>query len=249
MKTLSLYLLALLFLSGCAIGPTEAEREAIKPVRSAKIAVNYSLAAKRINYTETLYRVLWLETKTSSQDFSGIWSPDQEITTHVTTTLRKQNFGADSVYEVVSPSVIEAANRRTTRDVTNNASGAHPQIAGTKLIPYEAFFKKAPTSAEFLALAEDLKKKNYRYFLELTAMDLYGTAIGYGMVTVAANPHARVIDLQTNEVIWSQQLSHQELYQLGGDLKKLEENSMSKTKEGVGAGIGRWDFMSLWNFK
>ena len=219
MKKLLLLLLTTLFASGCAttaIPPVSGE--SLQPIKTERVAVKYTLLAKQINYVETIYRVLWLETNTSSQDFSGIWSPDQDLTGYVVSRLRQQGIRAESVYDLVNPSLLV----RGGTDVND---------------------------AGFSALSEALRIGGIRYLFELTAMNIEGNAIGYGMVTVQSTPNARMIDLRTNKVVWTTKLFHSEVYQFGGDLKKLEENSMSKTKEGLRAGINKIDFLSLWGIK
>jgi len=114
------------------------------------------------------------------------------------------------------------------------------------LFPPDNFFVKVPTDESSKKFFAELKEKGYRYYLQITAVGVYGNAIGYGMVTVGATPMARLVDLQQNKVVWSQRVVHQEVYQLGGELKKLEVDSMQKTKDGLVAGINKIDFLALW---
>ncbi len=245
-----LLLLPILFMTGCATKPTitPVSGESLRSIKTEKVAVKYTLATKRINYVETVYRVLWLETNTSSLNFSGIWSPDQDITGYVVSRMRQQGIRAESVYDVVNPSLVDSANRHLAQAIEHSA-GDNPAIKGSKLIPKPTYFSSMPIDAEFSALSEALRSGGIRYLIELTAMDVNSDAPGYGLVTVHASPNVRVINLQTNKVIWTEQLFHHEPYQLGGDFKKLEENSISKTKEGLRAGINKIDFLSLWEIQ
>lgn len=248
MKRIMSCLAVLLALGGCATQEKIAAvpGETFQPAKSEKIAISYSLVSKRINYLETLYRVLWLETKTSSQDFSGIWSADSDLTRDVVNRMHQQGFTADSVYDAVPEELISAANKSLAADCLAEAAADHPEIPGTKMPPIADFFIADRQNAELNTLNAALKDKGYRYLVQLTAMDVYGNAVGYGMVIVAAYPNARVIDLQTNRVVWNQQLGHQEVYQLGGSLKALEANDMSKTKDGLAAGVNKIDFATMW---
>lgn len=246
MKKIMMCLGVLLSLSGCANQKIAAvPGESFQPSKSEKIAISYSLVSKRINYLETLYRVLWLETNTSHQDFSGVWAPDSDLTTDVVSRLHQQGFTADSVYDAVPAEQIIAANQRLAADCLAQAAGEHPEIPGTKLLPVSDFFLADRQNVELNKLTGELKDKGYRYLVQLTAMDIYGNA-GAGMVIVAAYPNARVIDLKTNRVVWSTQMVHQEIYQLGGNLKALEVDDMTKTKAGLAAGINKLDFAAMW---
>ena len=246
-----LFQLALLcaILAGCATTPNKIralDGADISPLKTERVAVSYKLVDKRINYNEVLYRVLWLENKSSSQDFSGIWSADEDLTSYAMERLRAQGLKADSIYQAADGKSIDAANAVEAAIVRQNATTNHPNIAGAKLLPISLYFTDLPTERAFKDLAAQLRNKGYRYLIEMTAMDLTGNAIGYGGVVVAAQPNVRVIDLQLNKVVWSTNLGHSELYQLGGDLKKLEADDMAKTKGGLRAGIQKIDFSSLW---
>lgn len=246
-----LFQLALLcaILAGCAAAPTKiaaVDGADIAPLKTERAAISYKLVDKRINYNEVLYRVLWLESKSSSQDFSGIWPADQDLTGYAVERLRAQGLKADSIYQAVDGKTIDLANAVESAIVRQNATTNHPNIQGAKLLPIALYFNDLPTESAFTGLAAQLRGKGYRYLIELTAMDIIGNAIGYGGVVVAARPNVRVIDLALNKVVWNANLGHSELYQLGGDLKKLEVDEMAKTKEGLRAGINKIDFSKLW---
>jgi hypothetical protein len=246
-----LFQLALLcaVVAGCATAPNKipaVEGADIGPLKTERAALSYKLVDKRINYNEVLYRVLWVENKASSQDFSGIWSADQDLTDYAVERLRAQGLKADSIYQAVDAKTIDQANAVETAIVRQNATTNHPSVKGAKLLPIPLYFTDLPTEREFTTLATQLRSKGYRYLIEMTAMGLTGNAIGYGGVIVAAEPNLRVIDLQLNKVVWNANVGHSELYQLGGDLKKLEVDDMAKTKEGLRAGIQKINFSNLW---
>jgi hypothetical protein len=235
-------------LVGCAT-PTvpPVDGESLEPLRNAKIAASYSIASKQINYVETLYRVLWLETKVSSSDYSGLWnSSDDDMTDMIVARLRQQGYSAQAVKSIVDRSVLDSANQELGKEMASQSAGAHPTVTDAKLPPRPAFFRRLKRGGAHMAMLDALRGKGYHYLLEMPTMDISGTAIGYGGVTVTAFPQARVIDLQTSKVVWLAPIFHTELYQLGGDLKKLEVDGMRKTKEGLAAGINKIDFTALW---
>jgi hypothetical protein len=237
-------------LAGCANQPAKfatLNGESLAPMRTEKVAVSYSLATKKINYLETLFRGLWLESKTSSQDFSGIWSADRDLTSYTVPVLRNQGLNAVSAYDVVDAAVIQAANDEFGMRLYNEAETEHPEIKGTKLLPNPNYFARPVDSQKSLTLIEQLKAMGFRYLVQLTAMDIYGNAIGYGAVVVMAQPNVRVIDLNSGKVAWSVNYTHSEIYQLGGDLKKLEIDSMARTKEGLQVGIAKLQIASRMN--
>lgn len=247
MKSLLASLLVLLTV-GCAspsIQPVAGE--SLAALKTEKIAVSHTLVAQRINYIETLYRVLWLETKTSSQDFSGLWQPDADLSGFSASRLRQQGFAADPVHKAADNALVEAANKEWAQAILA-AAQPNPQFSESKLLPLPAFFLNPPAGDGYQALASSLRDKGYRYLVQLSSMDIHGNAPGYGMVLVGQNPNTRVVDLQSGKVVWSTGLFLAEVYQLGGDFKALEIDGMKKTKEGLAAGIHKIDFASLWGF-
>lgn len=245
------YLFAILFcalLCGCAttaVPPVTGE--SLEPLKSEKIAVSYSLASTRINYVETLYRVLWLETKTSSSDYSGVWSSSEaDMTDMVVARLRQQGYSAQSVQSIIDPSLVAAADQELGKDMAAHSPGPHPNVTGAKLAPAQPFFRELKPGGAHAAMLEALREKGYNYLLEMPSMNINGAAIGYGGVLVGGSPQGRIIDLRKPKVVWLAPIHHSEVYQLGGDLKKLEVDDMKKTKEGLKAGINKVDFTGLW---
>jgi hypothetical protein len=228
-------------LSGCASpGGSQLSAEDSQKLKTSKVATSYFMVTKRVNYIETLYRVVFLETKTASLDISGIWQPDDDLGTLVNDNLRAMAIDARKLGAVVSDrSIIDAYQRDLRAEYLKNAASEHPSIPGTKLPPSMPFFQEFPSSASFAALSETLKKAGVRYLFEYTSSDLYGNAAGYGMVIVLAQSHVRLLDLEARRIVWVAPFHTSEVYQLGGDLKKLEENNLEKLKEGVVTGINK----------
>lgn len=247
MKNILRFCLLAFVLTGCATNPVRknVDNADISPLAKERVAVSYHVIYPRINYTEVLYRVLWLENKASTQDFAGIWSPDHDLSGYATERLRAQGFHADNIYDLISGPEIADANRDVSNAAVQNATMSHPQLPQTKLLPAEIFFSEPPTQTDFKPLSDALSRKGYRYLMQFTAMDLTANAVGYGMVTVVGVPNLRLIDLQTNKVVWVSHVAHAEAYQLGGNLARLEENGMAKTKEAMKLGIGKLDFIKL----
>lgn len=245
MKSLVASLLLLLTVGCASTSVQPVAGESLAPLRTEKIAVSHVLVNQRINYVETLYRVLWLETKASSQDFSGLWHADADLAGFSATRLRQQGFAADPVQKATDNVLVEAANKEWGKALAD-ASQPNPHLSESKLLPAPAFFLTQPSGERYNALASSLREKGYRYLVQLSSMDITGNAPGYGMVAVAQSPNARVIDLASGKVVWSTALHLSEVYQLGGNLKALEIDGMKKTKEGLAAGINKVDFASLW---
>lgn len=248
MKKYLLAALAVAFVVGCAspaVAPVPGE--SLEGLKSEKIAVSYTLASTRINYLETLYRVLWLETKASSSDYAGLWdSAPADLSNVVSARLIQQGYAAAPVKAIVDRSVLDAANQELGKEMVARSAGAHPSISDAKLPPPAGFFMTLKPGGAHAEMLKALSDKGYRYLLELCAMDINGTGIGYGGVAVTALPQGRVIDLRTSKVVWMVALYHSEVYQLGGDLAKLEVDGMKKTKEGLTAGLNKMDFSALW---
>jgi len=246
---------AVLALTGCGSAPLAPETAAsLAPLRDARIAVSYDLINKELTSNETLYRVVYLTFNSSKQDFSGLWSADEDMSGYFVDSLHAQSLHAESVYALAPPVVIASANAVHSRRVVENIVDKNPEVfeapaPGLKVLPLRPFFETWPADPEFAALADALQAKGVRYLLQLTALNLQGLAPGYGMVVVRAFPNARVLDLAQHRVLWTGYRMQSDLFQLGGDLKALEINGMAKTKEGMANGAKKIDFASAWQLK
>jgi hypothetical protein len=244
----SLWLSAIV--SGCATHPplTDDARDALRQVRSERVAVNYFLVRKQINYQEVLYRVLWLETKSSTRDFSGIWSADEDLTGLVVDGLANQGFKAESIYASLSSrDNIVKYNERRAAHISSHAIALDPKNPEVKIIPTPSFFVGPIDDKGSDEIYSELKSKGFRYSLEIAAMDLYANAPGYGLVIVQGAPNISIVDLASKKVVWSKQLFHQQNYQLGGDLTLLEIDGMKKAKEGLKAGLEKWNYNEIFS--
>jgi len=143
-------------LVGCATpGVAPVAGESLEPLKSEKIAVSYSLVSKRINYVETLYRVLWLETKASSSDYSGLWgSSEADMTDMAVARLRQQGYSAQAVKGIIDRSVLDAANQELGKDMVAKSAGVHPTVTDAKLPPPAAFFRELKPGGAHAAMLE-----------------------------------------------------------------------------------------------
>lgn len=238
---LSLLVTICIGLSACATQSTNLlTAEDSGKLKKSKVASSYLMVTKRVNYIETLYRVLWLETKGSSMDISGIWQPDGELGTLINNNLKEASVDSQELKVLITDKAIVDAYQKSLKDeYLSNAKEEHPNIPGTKLPPNISFFHNYPASPSFAALSDRLQRSGIKYLFEYTSSDLYGNAVGYGLVSVVAMSHIRILDLGAKKVVWASPFNTAEVYQLGGDLKKLEEKNLQKLKEGVVAGINK----------
>jgi len=103
---MSVYLVILftLLVQGCALNSTAALKAEDKDsFRSSKVASSYFMVNKTVDYTEVLYRILWVEHRASSMDFSGVWDPDDELSIVVNNKLRDTSINVYSEDHSVTP--------------------------------------------------------------------------------------------------------------------------------------------------
>ena len=93
-------ILILLFVAGCAV--SKVSESDLKKLKTSQIATSFFMAEKKILYREVLYKVLWLETKTSSMDFSGAWDPDIEISSIVNESVSALDIASYKVSYIIS---------------------------------------------------------------------------------------------------------------------------------------------------
>jgi hypothetical protein len=61
----------------------------VAPLATEKIAVSHQLVDKRMHYSEVLFRLVFLENRASSEDCSGVWQPDRNMTDYVVKRMRR----------------------------------------------------------------------------------------------------------------------------------------------------------------
>lgn len=239
-------LASLLVLAGCAAPPVAPVKgNSLAPLKSARIAVSYLFVKKNFNTTELFYRTA------DGGDFSAAWpAADKDAAAELTADLRARGFNAESDF-AITPALAEKANLAWGRECIDESVDTNPmsidRMPGLhRELPLPRFFLQKPESRPYQDLQDALKGAGFRYLFQVTAMDLNAKAVGYGMVTVSTTPNARVIDLQTGEVIWSTFFYQSDLQQLGGDLSKLMSNDMEKTRSAVKSGLAKQDFPKLW---
>lgn len=239
-------------LGGCATAPaTSVGGVSLAPMRTERIAVNYTMVHKSFDYYETQYRVLWLENSTANREFGGLWNPDPDLTRYTTDRLRAQAFKADSAYDLVDQALVTAADDAIIADAVANGVDENPSyvyraVGPLKKLPLADHFLVYPNDPAFTAMAQALQARGVRYLVQLTAAFLRGNSPGYGMVFVSTEPDVRVIDLQAHQVVANRFVLEQDVFQLGGDLRKLEVDNLAKTKEGLLNATNKVDFAKLW---
>ena len=234
---------------GCAYVPPfiPAEPgETITPMQTEPIVVNYMLVAKKINYQESMLKLIYVEEHAKIHDISGIWATDPDLTKFTVTRLLNLGFNAKSLYQLDNAQSIQLMNQHFARMCEQNSESEHPEIPGTLLLPPKEFFLDMQDLYMFQPLFAKLKSKGIRYYMHITAMDLYANAIGYGMVTVVARPNLSIIDINKNKVVWSSHLGYGEVFGLDGDLKRLEKDNLAMIKQAMKTSIEKYDFRALW---
>ncbi|MDP9124514.1 MAG: hypothetical protein M3N82_07930 [Pseudomonadota bacterium] len=245
---LSILLPAISFLAalgGCANQAQPVAGESLQPLAGERIAVSYLLVEHVIDHSELFY-------STFDPNFSGRWNIEHDASGYAAAQMKAKGFAAASVHDLVEAADVATANKEFAYDcvihskVTNNALLARGGLIHANLPPH-TFFLDGPTRPEYDAMITALRAKGYRYLLQLTAMHLHEYAPGYGMGVVSADLDARVVDLDRRRVVWNDFVVQIDSFAIGGDLKKLTDNDMAKTKEGVANGLAKIDFASRWH--
>ncbi len=100
--------------------------------------------------------------------------------------------------------------------------------------PYITF---SETKGDADAMRKELLSSGYKYFVEVNAPNIAGSAPGYGFVSIEMATSIRVTDLSTNNAVWSDTLFLGDTFQLAGDLKQLEKHDLKLLKAGVTTGV------------
>jgi hypothetical protein len=222
-------------ISGCATNKINMTESDLSAFKSGKVASSFFMVNKKVNYHELLYRVLWLETNSTSLDISGLWDPDIELTVVVNDVLLNTGLDAYELFSIVNDNGILAAYKDGLRsDYAQHYSGNHIKMPKVKLPPKAEYLSTYPDYAGFDELRNELVDRGFNYLFEYLSPDIYGDAIGIGVVVVKMPSQLRVIDLINKRVIWlDPDLFTFESYQLGGDLHALEKDNLALLREGV----------------
>lgn len=209
-------------------------QQTIADIKSGKIATNFVMANKRINYTEVLFRGAYLDTKATALDYSGIWNPHSDVLGWINQSLPQLGLTPVSVSEVLSnQDIFKAYEAALIADYNENSETK----SDFRYWPWNEYFLNYPSYDGFEEVRNQLLASDVEYLFEWLSPDVFGKAIGYGMVSVAMYSNVRIIDLKNRKVIWHEQLDTKQISQLGGDLKKLEENNLALLKENVQIGV------------
>ncbi len=194
----------LLFATGC-FGIRMEQRD-WEPVRQSPVGVIVLVPEKRLEFSELLYRVLWVDYRETYYTFAGIWDPAPALGEPCTRTLQ-QDFGLRAVplWSVAAPDTYrelvttsEAALNADRRPARADLSGSafRNEWRGTPPVRY----LKAPPAADLRAAVRPL---GVDFLLELAVTG----------ITVGKNPNwpwnelfvfvfGRLIRLADGEVLW-----------------------------------------------
>lgn len=235
MKKTSIFiaLLLALFIQGCAQknAPTMLDEDKER-FKSGHVATSYYMLHKTVNYSEVLYRVLWVENRSSSMDFSGIWKPDNELSVLVNKQLTKRGINATEISDFIDK------NKLNEYYYSQISTDFEPYISGVNsTTPVTEYLNKYPNYSGFEKVRITLLKNNIRYYFEVLSSGTYGNAIGFGTVIAGSTAFMRIIDLEKKKVVWVAVPLANKFHQIGGDLNKLEENNLALLKESVRLGL------------
>ena len=93
----------LIFLSGCATGPQPMAPEAADKFRTGNIAVAYNYPEKSINYSEDVYKVLWIEKRGNGVSFDGLWNIDKDLSEFYSQKFEQQGLKSQSIFSSLNP--------------------------------------------------------------------------------------------------------------------------------------------------
>lgn len=231
-------ILVLLFVTGCAV--SKVSETDLTKLKTSKIATSFLIAEKKLHYREVLYRVLWLDTKTASMDFSGAWDLELELSNLVNESVVALDIDSYEISDIITENnVLSMYRAGLKKDYISNSPGQNKVISATALHPTDEYFLRYPEYDEFDRLRKHLLDKGVSYLFEFLSPYILGHAPGYGLVFVTMPTQIRIIDLNNKSVIWTVSDFAVKTYQLGGDLMKLEENNLAKLKEAITYGMNR----------
>lgn len=98
----------LLMLAGCAAGPEPMPPETSDQFRISNIAIAYSYPDKAINYSEDVYKVLWIEKRGNGVSFEGLWDIDKDLSAFYNQKMTNLGLNTTSVFDTLTPAQKES---------------------------------------------------------------------------------------------------------------------------------------------
>lgn len=238
-KIIAFSILLITLMSGCVTNEIKMEESELSDFKSSKVATSFFMVNKKVNYFELLYRVLWVETNSTTLDISGLWNPDKELTVTVNDVLLNTGLDAYELFSIVKDNrILDAYMDGLVEDYTQHYSGNHKNMPAVKLPPNAEYLSKYPDYEGFEELRDELVDKGYNYLFEYLSPDIYGSSGALGLVVVKMPSQLRVVDLINKKVIWLVPDKYAvDGRQLGGDLHGLEKDNLSLLKESVKNGM------------
>ncbi|WP_188747163.1 hypothetical protein [Marinobacterium zhoushanense] len=129
-RTLFLLLVSVLVV-GCAGSVKPMSSEAVNEFNQGKVAVAYLYPSKKLNYTEQVYKVLWIENRANLVSFDGLWDIDTDISNEY-----QQQFKRLGVNAVVAKELLSATEyEHLQKDIALYQLKASEAIAASKTVP------------------------------------------------------------------------------------------------------------------
>ena len=232
MKRVVLLIVLALF-TGC-VNPNFIEPVKIK---KDKMAVSFILLKKNIKYSETLYRVLYLETKSSVRDISGVWDIDKDLSLFTNKMLLKKGNLSTDIYSILDENTLSSYRNGLIVDYFKDIKSRELEPGIVIPAKTKQYLLTYPKNNKFKILREKLLSKGVTYLFEYIAPFIDASAPGYGMVMIGMTSNLRIINLKTEKVEWVDTNRIFENYQLGGNLKKVEENNLELLRKSIKSNI------------
>lgn len=199
-------------------------------------AVIVLVPEKRLEFTERLYRVLWISMKENYYTFEGIWDPSIVLEEQWIKTLQ-QNFNVQTIPLRKKLDPVTYRELLTTCETTCNAARkpgtANAQVGWTA---FDKEFAERPPDSYLKAMAPDslrsLKQvlgSDYIFELIISGISVYSMIHPNFYLRVFV--YGRLIRLSDGAVVWLDKVIGAAKIENLKDFKELEMNNLALLKE------------------